>query len=118
MATIERMQGFVYDQPATRVIFGVGTLERLAEEVKRLGAKRALVLATPEQRKDAEAASHLLGEMSAGVYAEAVMHVPVETARKAREEAARLGADCYVGWAADRPWAWARPSRSRAGCRF
>jgi alcohol dehydrogenase class IV len=90
------MQGFVYDQPATRVIFGVGTLERLAEEVKRLGAQRALVLATPEQRKDAEAASQRLGEMSAGVYAEAVMHVPIETARKAREEAARLGADCYV----------------------
>ena len=44
-ATIEEMQGFVYDQPATRVIFGVGTLERLAQEVKRLGAKRALVLA-------------------------------------------------------------------------
>jgi len=96
MATIEGMQGFVYDQPATRVIFGVGTLERLAEEVKRLGAKRALVLATPEQRKDAEDASRRLGEMSAGVYAEAVMHVPIETARKAREEAARLGADCYV----------------------
>src|SRR5579871_1645433 len=90
------MQGFIYDQPATRVIFGVGTLERLAEEVKRLGAKRALVLATPEQRKDAEAASARLGEMSAGVYAEAVMHVPIETARKAREEAARLDADCYV----------------------
>ena len=96
MATIEGMQSFVYDQPATRVIFGVGTLERLAEEVKRLGAKRALVLATPEQRKDAEAASQRLGEMSAGVYAEAVMHVPIETARKAREEAARLDADCYV----------------------
>ena len=96
MDTIEEMQGFVYDQPATRVIFGVGTLERLAEEVKRLGAKRALVLATPEQRKDAEAASQRLGEMSAGVYAEAVMHVPIETARKAREEAARLDADCYV----------------------
>src|SRR6266853_1435364 len=90
------MQGFVYDQPATRVIFGVGTLDRLAEEVKRLGAKRALVLATPEQRKDAEDASRRLGDMSAGVYADAVMHVPIETARKAREEAKRLDADCYV----------------------
>ncbi len=90
------MQSFVYDQPATRVIFGVGTLERLAEEVKRLGAKRALVLATPEQRKDAENASDRLGEVSAGVYAEAVMHVPIETARAAREEAKKRDADCYV----------------------
>src|SRR5258708_23359907 len=90
------MKGFVYDQPAARVLFGVGTLSQLAEEVKRLGAKRALVLATPEQRKDAEDASRRLGDMSAGVYAEAVMHVPIETARKAREEAKRLDADCYV----------------------
>src|SRR6266853_4416804 len=90
------MQGFVYDQPATRVIFGVRTLDRITEELKRLGAKRALVLATPEQRKDAEDVSRRLGGMSAGVYAEAVMHVPIETARKAREEAKRLDADCYV----------------------
>jgi len=90
------MRGFVYDQPATRVIFGAGSLDRLSEEVRRLGAKRALVLATPEQRNIAEDAARRLGAMSAGVYAEAVMHVPVETARAAREEARRRSADCYV----------------------
>ncbi len=90
------MKPFVYDQPAARVIFGVGTLDRLADEVKHLGAKRALVLSTPEQQKDAESASQRLGAMSAGVYAKAVMHVPIETARAAREEAKRLDADCYV----------------------
>jgi len=37
---------FLYDQPAIRVIFGVGARDRLAEEVSRLGARRALVLAT------------------------------------------------------------------------
>jgi maleylacetate reductase len=45
------VKNFVYDQPATRVIFGVGSLDRLAEEVTRLGAKRAIVLSTPEQRR-------------------------------------------------------------------
>jgi alcohol dehydrogenase class IV len=34
--------------------------------------------------------------VSAGIYAKAVMHVPIETARAAREEARRLGADCCV----------------------
>jgi maleylacetate reductase len=91
-----RMKGFVYDQPATRVIFGVGTLSQLAAEVKRLGAERAMVLSTPEQKTDAEAVAKLLGDASAGVYAEAVMHVPIETARAAREEAKRRDADCYV----------------------
>ncbi len=90
------MKSFTYDQPATRVIFGVGTLNQLASEVKRLGVKRALVLATPEQRREAEDASRRLGELSAGIYAQAVMHVPIESARKARDEAKRLDADCYV----------------------
>jgi maleylacetate reductase len=90
------MRGFVYDQPSIRVIFGAGALDRLAEEVKRLGARRALVLATPEQRGDAEEAARRLGELAVGVYAEAVMHVPIETARAACETARRLNADCSV----------------------
>jgi maleylacetate reductase len=90
------MHSFVYDQPATRVIFGVGSLDRLADEVKRLGAKRAIVLSTPEQQSDAEEAARRLGDMSAGIYAKAVMHVPIETARSAREVAKQLDADCYV----------------------
>jgi len=90
------VKSFVYDQPATRVIFGTGSLDRVAEEVKRLGAKRAIVLSTPEQRGEAEDVARRLGELSAGMYAEAVMHVPIETARAAREEAKRRDADCYV----------------------
>jgi maleylacetate reductase len=90
------MHAFVYDQPAIRVIFGVGALDRLPEEVTRLGARRALVLATPEQRQAADEAARRLGGAAAGVYAEAVMHVPIETARAARETARRLQADCCV----------------------
>ncbi len=90
------MRNFVYDQPATRVIFGVGALDRLQEEVKRLGARRAIVLSTPEQRAVAEEAMRRLGDMAAGLFTEAVMHVPIETARAARDMARELGADCYV----------------------
>jgi len=90
------MRSFVYDQPATRVIFGTGLLDRLQEEVKRLGAHRVIVLSTPEQRSDAEQAACRLGDMAAGIYAEAVMHVPIETALAARDVAKQLDADCYV----------------------
>jgi alcohol dehydrogenase class IV len=38
----------------------------------------------------------LLGERAAGVFDRAVMHVPMETAREAREVATRLRADCAV----------------------
>ena len=89
------MRDFVYEQPARRVIFGVGSLSKLSEEVKRLG-KRALVLSTPEQRKDAENVSAQLGDISVGVFANAVMHVPIEVAHAARDKARELGADVYV----------------------
>jgi maleylacetate reductase len=90
------MRSFVYDQPAARVIFGIGSLDRLPEEVKRLGAQRAIVLSTPEQRAEAEDASRRLGDMAAAIFDRAVMHVPIETAREAREVARQHHADCYV----------------------
>ena len=89
---------FVYDQPAARVIFGVGALDRLAEELQRLGARRVLVLATPSKRSHAEEIARHLGSLAAGVHAEAAMHVPLETARAARNMASRLGADCCVAF--------------------
>lgn len=90
------MQDFIYIGRPARVIFGAGSLQRLPEEVERLGARKALVLSTPQQRASAEQVAQLLGARAAGVFDRAVMHVPVETAREARAEAARLGADCAI----------------------
>ena len=90
------MRSFTYDQLPARVIFGVGSIERLADEVSRLGAMRALVLSTPGQRRLGEEGAHRLGALSAGIYAEAVMHVPAETARAALEVTQRIAADCLV----------------------
>lgn len=90
------MKAFTYQATPSRVVFGAGSLERLGEEIERLGARRALVLSTPEQAGSAQRVADLLGGRAAGVFAKAVMHVPIATARAAREEAARLGADCAV----------------------
>jgi alcohol dehydrogenase class IV len=90
------MQPFVYTQLPARVVFGEGAIAELPREVERLGAERALVLATPEQRAQAEDVAARLGERCAGIFARAVMHVPIEVARAARAEAARFGADCAV----------------------
>ncbi len=87
---------FVYTAHPSRVVFGVGALREVGAEVERLGARRALVLSTPEQADAAARVAALLGERAAGVFPRAVMHVPIETAREARAEAARLGADCAV----------------------
>ncbi|HEX6707464.1 MAG TPA: maleylacetate reductase [Albitalea sp.] len=90
------MNPFTFEAHIPRVVFGPSTLRRLPEEIERLGAVRALVLSTPEQAALARSVAELLGKRSAGVFARAVMHVPIETAREAREEARRLGADCAV----------------------
>ena len=93
MTTIDR---FELQFAIPRVVFGVGALAQLPAEIERLGAKRALVLSTPEQEGSATQVSLMLGARSAGVFAQAVMHVPIETARAAREQARRLDADCAV----------------------
>ena len=90
------MKPFVFNGQPSRVVFGVGALAKLGEEIERLGAKRALVLSTPQQRGSAEEVSRRLGERSTGVYDQAVMHVPIETAEAARAAATRLNADCCV----------------------
>ena len=90
------MRSFVYNAQPARVLFGAGSLQFLAREIEALGARKALVLSTPEQRASAEQVAQLLGERAAGIFDRAVMHVPIETAREAREVARRLGADCAV----------------------
>ena len=90
------MRAFVYNGQPSRVVFGRGALEKLGAEIERLGAKRALVLSTPEQRASAEDVARHLGARSVGVYDKAVMHVPIETAEAARAVAKDLNADCCV----------------------
>lgn len=90
------MTPFVYVAQAARVIFGAGMLAQLGREIELLGATRALVLCTPEQADSARRVAEMLGPRCAGLFARAVMHVPVETAREARALAQQLGADCAV----------------------
>lgn len=90
------MNPFVYEASPSRVVFGAGAFARLPAEVERLGVRRALVLCTPEQTALADRVVSVLGTAAAGVFPKAVMHVPVETAEAAREEARRLGADAVV----------------------
>ena len=90
------MQPFVYDGLPCRVIFGSGTLAKLADEIDRLGAKRALLLSTPEQATAAKDLAASLGPRAAGVFARAAMHTPVEITELAMREVGASKADCMV----------------------
>jgi maleylacetate reductase len=90
------MKPFDYVSRSQRVVFGAGAVKRTAAELDALGARKAIVLCTPQQRAQAEQVADLLGSRAAGIFDAAVMHVPIETARDARRFAAQQDADCAV----------------------
>ncbi|WP_322044335.1 maleylacetate reductase [Paraburkholderia sp. J67] len=87
---------FTYLARPARVVFGAGSLRHLEREVLALGANRALVLCTPEQRALAQSIAQRLGERAAGLYDRATMHVPIEVARDAQAFAQSCDADCAI----------------------
>ncbi|WP_264210849.1 maleylacetate reductase [Leisingera thetidis] len=87
---------FVANSAAVRVSFGPGVRHRVAEEIERLGAKRALILSTPHQEATAQAFAAEVGALAAGVFAEAAMHTPVSVTEAAMTQVAETGADCIV----------------------
>lgn len=89
-------RSFVHSPLPGRVVFGPGSLDQLPAEFRELHVDRALVLCTPEQTDLADDIALRLGDQCVGVFPKAVMHVPIEVAREAREEARRVGADCIV----------------------
>lgn len=87
---------FIYTGHPARVIFGFGTTQSLPDELARLGKQRALVLATPAQKAEAENLLQLLGPRGAGIFAGAVMHTPVDVSELAAKQAEALSADVIV----------------------
>jgi len=90
------LREFVFSGQIPRVVFGAGSLQHLVREIDLLGAQRALILCTPGQRAYAERVANIIGARCAGIFDGAVMHVPIETAREAREVARQFKADCAI----------------------
>ncbi|CVI64055.1 maleylacetate reductase (plasmid) [Agrobacterium leguminum] len=79
------MDAFTYNGQPSRVIFGSGTIARVAEEIDRLGLKKVLVLSTPPQEGDAKKLAAVIGEKVGGIFSGAVMHTPVTVTEQALE---------------------------------
>lgn len=101
-------RSFIYTGHPGRVIFGSGTMQQLPQEVERLGARRALVLSTPEQEADAKVLADLLGSQTVGLFSGATMHTPVDISDFAADRARQLKADVLVAVGAARRLVWAR----------
>ncbi len=90
------MKSFTYAGSPARILFGSGRSAEVSSAVEALGCRRALVLATPHQKADAEALSDRLGTLSVGVFSGAVMHTPVDVTDEALKLVKDTEADCVV----------------------
>ena len=82
-----------YEALPGRVLFGVGALDRLGEELARLGAYRVLLVAS---KRVADDLAERLGDRYAATCSEIVQHVPVEVAERATALAREVAADALV----------------------
>src|SRR5437868_1936174 len=88
---------FTHDAPSQRVVFGAGAVTQVAAEAARLGFARALVIATPGSgARLGMRISELLGARSAGLHADAVIHVPRAVAQAGLAAAQAARADGLV----------------------
>jgi maleylacetate reductase len=87
---------FVYTGHPSRVVFGAGSLSTLADEVEKLGCRRAFVLTTPQQQSTGADVVSRLGPLAAGLFSEAAMHTPIAVTERALAAFEAAGADCTV----------------------
>jgi|SRR5579871_4421991 len=91
------MESFDYTPLQTRVVFGRGTLGRVAAEAEALGCRRAFVVSDSYHGRGAAAAvRQSLGDRAVGFSADAVMHTPVEVTDRVLSSVVEVSADCLI----------------------
>ena len=90
------VDAFVHDVPAARVIFANGAIATVGDELGRLGASRAFLVAGGPEGQFADRIAEDLGDRVVGRWSEVVMHVPVDVAARALSAAAQARADSLI----------------------
>ncbi|SAK86454.1 iron-containing alcohol dehydrogenase [Caballeronia hypogeia] len=90
------MRVFTYTSAHARILFGAGRAADLADEVRLLGCRRALVVTTPEQRDLGESLVAVLGNLAAAYFDGATMHTPVEVTDRAMDKLRNSDVDCLI----------------------
>lgn len=90
------MKPFVHEALPGRVVFGVGSVGRVADEVAALGLERVLLVVDEASKAVGDRIADDLGERYAGRLDEVRQHVPDDLATAARRAAVEAGADGVV----------------------
>ena len=89
-------RSFVHDVPATRVVFGPGSLAQVEAEVDRLAGTRIMLVAGGPEAAFAAPIEAQLGERIVARFSDVTMHVPVEVARQAVDQATAADVDLLL----------------------
>ncbi|MEQ2527351.1 maleylacetate reductase [Bacillaceae bacterium CLA-AA-H227] len=90
------MENFIYDVQASRVIFGLGKIKEVQNELENLGGQKAFIISTQEQEGLALEVNTLIGDLCAGVYTKAIQHVPLDTVEESLKLVKDLNVDSLV----------------------
>ena len=90
------MKPFEYDALPGRVVFGLGKRSELANEVRRLGATRVLLIADPHDDERLQEFRELLGDFCVATFTDIVQHVPRAKASQAIALAREFEIDATV----------------------
>lgn len=90
------MIAFLHEFRTPRVLFGAGSLERVSDEVKLLGAERVLLVADSHSREPRARLERDLGPLLAATTGDVVEHVPRQVADAAVKRADRCVADLVL----------------------
>lgn len=90
------MQAFEHDALPGRVVFGIGAVEHVPEEVAGLGLQRVLVLHDDIMKATAEGIAQGLGVRCADRFSDVRQHVPADMAAAAVDRVRQLDVDGLV----------------------
>ena len=92
--------GWTHTALAQQLVFGAGSLDRLPDLVKLLGARKALLVTTAGRLASAEGerVTRLLGRSLASTFSEVQSHVPVPLVQQAVLQARRDAIDLVVSF--------------------
>lgn len=90
------MRNFIHDVPASRVVFGEGVSAHVTNEVDLLGGNRVMFISSKYEADLAQPVIDELGSRVATSFNEVVMHVPIEVAQKAVDQAREANVDLLV----------------------
>lgn len=93
------MESFEYNANPSRVVFGPGSIQKLPNEIQRIGCRWPLILSTPRQLSRIGDLAQMLAPADikiAGMYTNAVMHTPTHVTEDAMAFVREHSADCVV----------------------